>query len=179
MASNEHGPRMSRRELLRNIGWGGLIFVMPPVALGGMIKGIDLMVEGNRNATREKINALGIDGDLQLVDIRTIPGFNVSGGFIFGSGSFNGETKSSIQFAWKTKQKENPEVIISEMPVDQVIFNVINNKEVAPHLNFNYPPVMDLSDNPNDYVKKATIAVFTLSEQDFTNFRGNQQTSQP
>lgn len=170
----------SRREFIRNVALGGAGFL---ALTGGLSAGViwlgDRISESMISEQQKKLSSLGMLGDLQLIDIRTIPGFNVSGGFAFGSGNFNGETKSSIQFAWKTKQ-ENPEVIISEIPVDKVIFNVISGQQdVPPHVDFNFVATGDTkSNNPNDYVGKASTAVFTLSEDDFANFRGNQQAPQ-
>jgi len=181
---------MSRKE---DLGWllvtGALsgAFLGP---LGYLVVDSHNRQESFYSESLKEISEQGYDGDLTLVDIRTVPGFQLNGsvgGFLAFSGSVNGETKTILQFAWKTKG-EQPKIVISEMPIDEVVFQVNDKIENynGPQVNFNIdsPEIrssglnnplqrIDLG-NPNNLMQYVTKATFTMTQKDFDSFRGNQ-----
>ena len=140
--------------------------------------------------TENRVQTLENDfgGSYNLVDLRTVPGFEFNGsvgGFIIFSGQIDGKTESMLQFAWKTKG--NPqETIISEVPMSEVIFVVspddaagkykgptltfaLDGNKVYPDANTN--PIDEA--NPNTIVDKyLKLATISMSQQDFDSFRG-------
>ncbi|PIY94798.1 MAG: hypothetical protein COY68_01455 [Candidatus Levybacteria bacterium CG_4_10_14_0_8_um_filter_35_23] len=141
----------------------------------------------------QRLSELGLSGSHELVDLRKVPGmtFNgyLNGGFIFTSGEINGKTETVVQFAWKWTWRKTPDesvIVISELPVSKVMFNVDDSIDKKPDVRINFDTyslqfAFDWEDrhidpnNPNSYLSYSTLAIFDLSENDFKSFKGNQQ----
>ncbi len=146
--------------------------------------------EAKQHAILEK---RGLAGEHALVDLRDVPGFQIkgsfSGGFLFYDGSIDGESKRFLEFAWKTNTDE-PEIIISQVPLDIVKFREIEEIE-RPKVEFRYDmkKILDAgscnawdetgcgrthdSDIPNDFVKagNVNIVLITMTPDQFKAFR--------
>src|ERR1035437_7744496 len=122
-------PEIPRRLKQLAVGAG-----VVAVVGGGVGYGVNWFAE-YRAHTANRVQALENDfgGNYNLVDLRTVPGFEFNGsvgGFIIFSGQIDGKTESMLQFAWKTKG--NPqETIISEVPMSEVIFVVSPDDKAA------------------------------------------------
>lgn len=134
---------------------------------------------------KQEIVMSKIGDEVNLIDMRSIPGYKATGGFLLFTGSYWGETQTMIQFAWETKDS-NHQVYITELPFKKISFNRISDKEAdynGPTVNFN----LDLEkcfaigehwaykENMNEIVYDYSgMVVFSLSYSDFASFRGSQ-----
>ncbi len=159
--------------------------------------------DGIREATdkgtppqNEILRKRGLLGEHELIDLRDVAGFNisgnVSGGFFAFNGSLDGRSIELLQFAWKTNT-ETPLIIISAIPTDQIIIrNPVGNSSLYPTINFDFvmkkiltykvndewwgndlsPKTFD-SDNPNDFLTggKVSRANITMTTAQLTKFR--------
>lgn len=114
----------------------------------------------------------GLYGQRPLVDLRTMPGFTmsgtISGSFLSFSGGAEGGSRSNVQFAWRTGE-EKPRIVISELPITKAVFVPSQETGIATVLfKFSDPkawvhkvysglfikgPYTFDSDNPNDFLQ--------------------------
>jgi hypothetical protein len=138
----------------------------------------------------------GLIGDHPLMDLRELPGFDlneqIKGGLLSIEGLIDGKTTQYIEFAWKTKE-DDPRIIISKVPVENVQFMVIKDD---PNANPTKSTVLFTgmkpeefvkkstllssrksflsSDNPNDYIERISdqLTIITMSQSSWDSFRG-------
>lgn len=195
MSVVQESPRFTRRRFLNTVAGGAAAVVVGSI-------GIDLLnrVKAEQDARRARaadletkiLEEFGISSPANLLDLRTIEGVEVGGGFIFGTGNFRGETKSILRFAWETNGAQ-PERLISNVPVDIVTWPkpLEGHENDSPTVQFitnpdslfsglvnDYRPRIDIG-NPNNAVEKTTLVRITMSDADFTHFLAGQSTPQP
>lgn len=168
------------------------MIAIPIVGSVGIVAGLDKFVsEPNRQTADRRTQEViqGISESYDIVDLRIVPGFqlngNIGGGFVVFSGQVDGETKTILQFAWKTRE-QTPKTIISEVPMDKVIFIVTENPNdyTGPKIKFTfdrnkvynvaYKNPIDTS-NPNNIIGGDFLKTieFDMSQVDFDSFRGD------
>ena len=136
--SQEH---ISRREFLKKGCKLGLGIV---VASG--VSGLALLNEGCGGTSEEgfkrELEEYGLSGDHDIIDLRTVPGFNfsdeVSSGFLFTQREINGHSESAVQFAWKWEKDEVSKTIISEVPIGKILFNTDVPDKTKPTINMEF-----------------------------------------
>lgn len=167
----------------------GAIVAFSTAAVGGPFLVMAKIADDNRIERDRQVEAIQnqFSGDFKVLDLRSIPGFqfngNMSGGFLIFSGQINGETKSMLQFAWETKGEEK-ETIISEVPLDRVIFMITEDPTAdeykGPSARFTLDPNMGNSSdfgsinlaNPNSALEVLQTVRIDMSRADYNAFRG-------
>jgi hypothetical protein len=176
--------RLNRRELFKRAIKYGTGAVVTVGVGGAIIVGITDVIHATDapgNARVEALNKLAKSHD--LVDLKKIPGFEVSGNFngsffLFGGsvdGVVAGNTASFVEFAWQT-DPETTDYFITQIPVEKTQFHTVD-KEVNPSVRFAFDEDTIRYDqsinpnNPNDFIKDVQIAIFTLSKKDFSQLQ--------
>jgi len=129
----------------------------------------------------------GVLGPRPLVDLNSFPGFSMSGeaagGIFIMIGSIEGESKTIVRFAWEANPQDNNRVVtISELPYDKCQFKVAN-EQILPTVTFELDPREFVApagnylttNNLNEYVLWADLAVFSLTQSDLDNLLKPQQ----
>ena len=165
---------LNRREALkRGAAMGSIILI------GGACEFIYPDTEKAREeAKRESIENLfetGMGGNLSLVDLRNISGFdNAANGFLFISETTNGKTEKFLQFAWEINaqdKKIDQKIIVSKLPLEKVQFKKTNKRRAKTTLNFGLTGLNNVYANPNDALIYVDVAVFTIAQKDAARFK--------
>lgn len=148
--------------------------VMEILAVGGglylLIEYLDHSFTETKRLNQEKVSELGMRGDLPLIDLRTIPGFqNASGSLLLVNETIKGKTTQLLQFAWETNDWER-KIIVSKIPVEKVQFKRADEVDAKPTVNFGLERLVWRHSNPNEALTEVGFAVFTIAEKDQTKF---------
>lgn len=179
-------PHLSRRQFLKKTLTVGAGIVGGTALVGGSLAFGMAIVDSVERPYRERDSALesfGLTNPHELIDLKQIPGFEISGTFtgkyfLFGgtaNGSIEGGSASFVQFAWKA-DPDTSDYYITQIPVEKVRFHTVE-EVVSPTVRFEFDTKKVRYDdtinnnNPNDFINAAQIAVITLSEQDFTSLQ--------
>lgn len=147
-----------------------------------------------RNEAKQKsiLEARGLTGQHDLVDLRDVPGFQlkgeIDGGFLSFDGAIEGQSKRFLEFAWKTNSNE-PEIIVSQVPLDVVKFKEIEDA-TNPSVEFRFDMIKIIkpggcdswntdcgktvdSDVPNNFIKDGNVNLvqITMTPEQFKSFR--------
>lgn len=183
--------------ILRNIALGvGALGLM----VGEMIWGEHGENVRLKNTIKEGANILqkkGLLGEIPIIDLREVPGFDFKGhmaaGFLVVSGEFQGKTTEMLEFALNPGGEKG--IQTSRVPTRNVQYLIMEDPNTKPTVRFTgmkpesfiiygakpgagcmvgREPIAINSNNVNDYVDAVAdqIAIVTISRKDWGEFRG-------
>lgn len=113
------------------------------MGIGASLMGLALCL---RDADVKETNALeqntamlqekGLIGELPIIDLREVPGYDFKGQFFFYTGTFQGEAAQMMKLAWRPKGKDDEYVKILAVPTRKVSYLVVDNPNTKPTVQF-------------------------------------------
>lgn len=165
---------LNRREALKRGVAVGSIILMGGVGVF-IYADIERAKEETKRKSIENLFETGMGGNLSLIDLRNIPGFdNADSGFLVVSETSDGKTRQFLQFAWEINaqdKKTDKKIIVSKLPIERVRFKKTDNEGEETTVNFGLTGLNNVYANPNDALHLVNAAVFRIAEKDAARFK--------